>query len=628
IARLPAPAVQRRVPSISKRISRMTQNSVRRAHAYSRRAPTRHSRNLTIRGSGPKRLSPPTPPRESAECTMRPAPAQSATCETRPRSAKNSRSPASKLAPSDAITISSPWPNCWSLSRGSLIPRAPQTACTSPEQSIPHSVRPPHKYGAPAYHFCASSGSARWRASTRSSCSRRTFPAATAPRWPSASSTTPRRSATRAPVGSLRRPSVVRMSALSERAVARSVQSSAQSVGPVATYPALSQAIYASGARTRSQSSRPSSTSSTSPWSTSLTRGAASRGSPSSGASAAVTTAAGATTPSGSNCTCSLSPVSPARRRNASRASRLVVTPTSKGAACCAPTFCPIEMSKTARRPSGAHLRRMSSTARSILSTSHRALHRLGYQEGGNRLDLQRGLRLHRGGADREDDVAVEQRSVRGDAARQRIAARLRERLQLHAVEIGVRRDHGERRIAIQPRGVAERRPAFGEVAKTVDATGNDLPARVSHIPDRIDDNQYADNDITELRGPGSDPRRHHLLEARRFAAGSTATHADTPVGVVGAGIVTRAVGIVGARPTQGLPSIAEIEDDGRWHDGNRPLIPNLQPPTPFTQPAHHTVRGAQTQRRATGEENRIDALDEVARIHDVELARAGRAAA
>src|SRR6266404_1099666 len=82
-----------------------------------------------------------------------------------------------------------------------------------------------------------------WRASTRSSCSRRTFPAATAPRCPSASSTTPRRNATCAPFGSLRRPSVVRMSALSERAVARSAQSSAQSAGPVATYPALSQAM-------------------------------------------------------------------------------------------------------------------------------------------------------------------------------------------------------------------------------------------------------------------------------------------------------------------------------------------------------------------------------------------------
>src|SRR5436190_2478962 len=449
---------------------------------------------------------------------------------------------------------------------------------------MPHSVRPPHKYGAPAYHFCASSGSARWRASTRSSCSRRTFPAATAPRWPSASSTPPRRSATRAPVGSRRRPSVVRMSALSARAVARSAQSSAQSAGPVATYPTLSQAMYPSGARTRSQSSRASSTSSTSPWSTSLTRGAATRGSPSSGASAAVTTAARATTPSGINCICSLSPVSPARRRNASRASRLVVTPTSRGAACCAPTFTEscapplgaIETSNTARRPSGAHLRRMSSTARSILSTPHRALHRLGYHEGGNRLDLHRGLRLHRGGADREDDVAVEQRSVRGDAARQRIAARLRERLQLHAVEIGIRRDHGERRIAIEPRGVAERRAALGEVAKTVDAAGNDLPARVSHIPDRIHHHQRADDYVAKPRRPGADAGRNHLLDSRSLAARGPATHADSAVRIVGGRVVARAVGVIRARPTQRLPSVAKIEDDGRWNDGNRPLIPNL----------------------------------------------------
>src|SRR6266850_3288996 len=480
---------------------------------------------------------------------------------------------------------------------------------------MPHSVRPPHKYGAPAYHFCASSGSARWRASTRSSCSRRTLPAATAPRWPSASSTTPRRSATRAPVGSLRRPSVVRMSALSERAVARSAQSSAQSVGPVATYPALSQAMYPSGARTRSQSSRPSSTSSTSPWSTSLTRGAATRGSPSSGASAAVTTAAGATAPSGINCIFSLSRVSPARRRNASRASRLVVTPTSRGAACSAPTFCPIEMSNTARRPSGVHLRRMSSTARSILSTSHRALHRLGYHEGGNRVDLQRRLRLHRRGADRDDEVAVEQRSVRRDAARQRVAARLRERLQLHAVEIGVRRDHGERRIAIQPCGVAEWRAAFREVAKTVDAAGNDVPARVPNVADGIHHDERRDNHLPKLGRPRPQPCRNHVFEAGGLAARGSTAHTDAPLGEVGGRGIARAIGIVGAGPTQRLPSIAKIEDDGRRNDGNRPLIPNLQPPAPFTQPAHHTVRGAQTQRRAAGEENRIDALDEVARI-------------
>src|SRR5882762_11950920 len=442
---------------------------------------------------------------------------------------------------------------------------------------MPHSVRPPHRYGAPAYHFCASSGSARWRASTRSSCSRRTFPAATAPRCPSASSTTPRRNETRAPVGSLRRPSVVRISALSERAVARSAQSSAHSAGPVATYPALSQAIKPSGARTRSQSSRPSSTSSTSPCRTSLARGAESRGSPSSGARAAVTTAAGATTPSGGgiSSTLSTSPASVARRRSASRASRLDVTPPSP--------FGNNEISNTASRPSGAHLRRMSSTARSILSMSHRALHRLGHYESGDRVYLHRRLRLRRVSADREDHVAVEQRAVRRDAPRQRIAPRLRERLQLYSIQVRVGSNDREGRVAIQSFRVAERRAAGGQILQAVDelavrsaTRGDELPARVADVADGVHDDQRRDDHITEARRPRPDPRGDHLFDPGRLATRGAATHADAPVRVVGGRVVARLICIVSARPTQRLPSIAEIEDDGRWNDGNRPHIPNL----------------------------------------------------
>src|SRR5882762_2509925 len=450
---------------------------------------------------------------------------------------------------------------------------------------MPHSVRPPHRYGAPAYHFCASSGNARCRASTRSSCSRRTFPAATAPRCPSASSTTPRRNETRAPVGSLRRPSVVRISALSERAVARSAQSSAHSAGPVATYPALSQAIKPSGARTRSQSSRPSSTSSTSPCRTSLARGAESRGSPSSGASAAVTTAAGATTPSGGgiSSTFSTRPASAARRRSASRASRLDVTPPSTGAACCAPAWGGSEISNTASRPSGAHLRRMSSTARSILSTSHRALDRLGHHESGDRVHLHRRFRLHGGGADRKDHVAIEQRAVRRDAPRQRIAPRLRERLQLYSIQVRVGSNDREGRVAIQSFRVAERRAAGGQILQAVDelavrsaTRGDELPARVADVADGVHHDQRRDDHITEARRPRPDPRGDHLFDPGRLATRGAATHADAPVRVVGGRVVARLICIVSARPTQRLPSIAEIEDDGRWNDGNRPHIPNL----------------------------------------------------
>ena len=48
----------------------------------------------------------------------------------------------------------------------------------------------------------------------------------------------------------------------------------------------------------------------------------------------------------------------------------------------------------------------------------------------------------------------------------------------------------------------------------------------------------------------------------------------------------------------------------------------------PLTQPTHHAIGGAQAQRRAAGEKNRVDPLDEMTRIHDVELACAGGAPA
>src|ERR1043165_2501410 len=121
--------------------------------------------------------------------------------------------------------------------------------------------------------------------------------------------------------------------------------------------------MYPSPARTRSHSSRRSSTSRVSPCSASLTRGAETRGSPMSGASAAVTMAAGASSAPGISSTFSTSPSSLARRRNASRASALDVTP--------ARPLGNNDTSNTPSRLSGTHLRRMSSTARSTLSMAN-----------------------------------------------------------------------------------------------------------------------------------------------------------------------------------------------------------------------------------------------------------------
>ena len=66
------------------------------------------------------------------------------------------------------------------------------------------------------------------------------------------------------------------------------------------------------------------------------------------------------------------------------------------------------------------------------------ALHGLGHDQRRNRFDLERGLRFDGRGADRKDHVAIEQRAVRRDAPRECVTAGLGERLELHAIEIGM----------------------------------------------------------------------------------------------------------------------------------------------------------------------------------------------
>src|SRR6266498_1857513 len=56
---------------------------------------TRYSRSRFAAAVSASKSSETTPPRDKAECTMRPAPAHSATCEMRRPSAKQSTSPAS-----------------------------------------------------------------------------------------------------------------------------------------------------------------------------------------------------------------------------------------------------------------------------------------------------------------------------------------------------------------------------------------------------------------------------------------------------------------------------------------------------------------------------------------------------
>src|SRR6266571_4673623 len=110
------------------------------------------------------------------------------------------------------------------------------------------------------------------------------------------------------------------------------------------------------------------------------------------------------------------------------------------------------------------------------------------------------------------------------------------------------------------------------------------------------------------------------------FSSPAAFPHAS--FGEVRNSIVARAIGVVRAGPPKRFPRIAQIEDHSGGNDRDGTLVADGQAATALAQPAHHAVGRTQAERRATGEQNRVDALDEVPGIHHVELARAGGTAA
>src|SRR5207302_1585063 len=67
--------------------------------------------------------------------------------------------------------------------------------------------------------------------------------------------------------------------------------------------------------------------------------------------------------------------------------------------------------------------------------------------------------------------------------------------------------------------------------------------------------------------------------------------------------------------------SKVEVEDHRGRYDGHDAGRSHGQAPPPFPQPAHHAVRRAETVGRAAGEQDRVDAVDQVAGVQRVELA-------
>ncbi len=82
------------------------------------------------------------------------------------------------------------------------MPRARKVVCTTPEQSTPHGVTPPHSYGEPAKYSSAQRSGGLARAACTASAAQASAPSATCPRRPSGRRTVSPSSATRARSGS------------------------------------------------------------------------------------------------------------------------------------------------------------------------------------------------------------------------------------------------------------------------------------------------------------------------------------------------------------------------------------------------------------------------------------------
>src|SRR6266550_4387575 len=212
----------------------------------------------------------------------------------------------------------------------------------------------------------------------------------------------------------------------------------------------------------------------------------------------------------------------------------------------------------------------------------HGTLHRHWHRQGREGLGLQGCRGRHGGGAHREHDIAVEQRAVRHDAPRQRVARRVGQGLEGDAVERRVGRDHGERRIAPLPdcaeRGAppGEMRQRVGECAVGRARPREDRPRAVEDVADRIQHHQRADDDVAAARGPASYAAFHGGARSERLPDGGSRARADRPFDDVGRGGRAGAVGVVRRRPAVRLAPgrQVEVEDHrGRYdrHDAGGP---------------------------------------------------------
>ena len=169
-------------------------------------------------------------------------------------------------------------------------------------------------------------------------------------------------------------------------------------------------------------------------------------------------------------------------------------------------------------------------------------------------------------------------------------------------------------------------RQRVGECAVRRARPREDRPRAVEDVADRIQHHQRADDDVAAARGPASYAALHGGARSERLPDGGSRARADRPFDDVGRGGRAGAVGVVRRRPAVRLAPgrQVEVEDHRGRYDRHDAGGPHRQAAPALLEPAHHAIRGAESEGGAAGEQNGVDAVDHMAGVQRVELAGSG----
>jgi hypothetical protein len=201
----------------------------------------------------------------------------------------------------------------------------------------------------------------------------------------------------------------------------------------------------------------------------------------------------------------------------------------------------------------------------------------------------------------------------RTDAARDRVVRLLGEATALRAVERRIGGDHDENGIG---HGRWRRRTIAGDRER---ATVPGIHAAQRVVDDQRTDGRPVRQPSRGTAGP-TGLRRLDTAELGDRRAGARADGAFERV-VVRLGRQRRVISRVGIGVRVGVAD-AQVEQDRRRHDRHRTHARGEADPA-LGEPTHHAIGRRQPERRATGQADGVDPLDERRRAQEIRLTRA-----